>query len=207
LFLVSIWTGKLSIALLFNRLAKESNKSRFGWVLTGLVSLFGIVSVLSVALRSHISQPWVYRDGDVTSALVRWTISGGLSIAFDLIALVLSIYLVRDLQTTSKSKSLVITAFTLRLFVAPIIIVRLVAFSRVQHEDLSLTYALPEAMAQLEMHCSVISMTLPCLRLFLAAWNTNFMDLRLEEFDNDAYRQRKISCALFFLKNMVSDES
>jgi hypothetical protein len=113
---------------------------------------------------------------------------------FDLIALGLSVYLVADLQTTSKSKSLVIAAFTLRLFVAPIIIVRLVVLSRVQHGDISFTYVLPEAMAQLEMYSSIVSMTLPCLRLFLAAWNTSFMDLRLEEFDNDVYRQRKNIC-------------
>jgi hypothetical protein len=191
LFLVSIWTGKLSIALLFKRLAKESNKSRLGWVLKALVFVFSIVSILSVAFRPHVSRPWIYREGDVVSALARWIVSGSLSIAFDLIALGLSIYLVKDLQTTSKSKSLVITAFTLRLFVAVITIVRLVALSRVQHEDISFTYVPPEAMAQLELYCSVVSMTLPCLRLFLAAWNTSFMDLRLEEFDNDVYRQRK----------------
>lgn len=191
LFLVSIWTGKLSIVLLFKRLAKESNKSRVSWVLTALVSILSTVSTLSVALRPHVSQPWIYREGDVVSVLARWIVSGALSIAFDLVALGLSIYLVKDLQTTSKSKSLVITAFTLRLFVVPITIVRLVALSRVQHQDISFTYALPEAMSQLEMYCSVVSMTLPCLRLFLAAWNTSFMDLRLEEFDNDVYRQRK----------------
>jgi hypothetical protein len=194
LFLVSIWTGKLSIALLFKRLAKESNKSRLGCVLTALVSVFSIVSLLSVALRAHVSRPWIYREGDVVSVLARWIASGSLSIALDIIALGLSIYLVKGLQTTSKSKSLVITAFTLRLFVAPITIVRLVALSRMQHRDISFTYVLPEAMAQLEMYCSVVSMTLPCLRLFLAAWNTSFMDLRLEEFDNDVYRQRKQFC-------------
>jgi hypothetical protein len=77
------------------------------------------------------------------------------------------------------------------LFVVSITIVRLVALSRVQHQDISFTYDLPEAMSQLEMYCNAVSMTLPCLRLFLAAWNTSFMDLRLEEFDNDVYRQRK----------------
>jgi formate-dependent nitrite reductase membrane component NrfD len=57
LFLVSIWTGKLSIALLFKRLAKESNRSRVSWVLTALVSILSTASTLSVALRPHVSQP------------------------------------------------------------------------------------------------------------------------------------------------------
>jgi len=109
----------------------------------------------------------------------------------DLVALLLSIHLVWDLQTTSKSKSLVIAAFTLRLFVALVTVVRLAALRRVQYVDVSFTYSLPEAMTQLEMYCGVISMTLPCLRLFLATWNTSFIDLRLEEVDNDVYKQRK----------------
>lgn len=197
LFILSIWTGRLSIAFLYNRLAKESNKSRLGRVLTALVLTFGVVSLISVAVRPHVSRPWIYREGDAILVLARWIVSGVLSIVVDLVALALSIYLVWDLQTTSKSKSIVIVAFTLRLFVAPVTVVRLSAFLRVQHDDISFTYALPEAMTQLEMYCGVVSMTLPCLRLFLAAWNTSFMDLRLEEIDNDVYRQREYSCSDF----------
>jgi len=166
-------------------------------MLTALVSVFGIVSIISVAVRPHASRPWIYREGDVVSVLARWIVSGVLSIVFDIFALALSVYMVWDLQTTSKSKSLIITAFVLRLFVAPVVVVRLVALRRLKHENVSFTYALPEAMAQLEMYCSVVSMTLPCLRLFLAAWNTSFIDLRLEEVDNDVYRQRKHFCSKF----------
>lgn len=48
----------------------------------------------------------------------------------------------------------------------------------------------PETLTQLEMHFSVIATTLPCLRLFLRAWNTSFMDMRLQELDPQAYEQR-----------------
>lgn len=93
----------------------------------------------------------------------------------------------------SKSKSLVVTAFTLRLFVTPVTIIRLVSLSAVRPNDLSLSYTLPEAMMQLEMYSGLIASTLPCLRLFLTAWNTSFMDIRLEEIDNEAYRERESS--------------
>jgi hypothetical protein len=91
----------------------------------------------------------------------------------------------------SKPKSIVITAFALRLFVAPVTIVRLISLIDVRPEDLSFTYTLPETIEQLEMNCNLVAATLPCLRIFLTAWNTSFMNIRLEEIDNNAYKERE----------------
>jgi hypothetical protein len=123
--------------------------------------------------------------------LGRWIATGVMSIVTDIIVTGLAIYLVWDLNMASKSKSLVITAFALRLFVVPVTIARLVTLKHVQYDDLSFSYSLPEVMTQLEMYCNLITTTLPCLRLFLTAWNTSFMDMRLEEIDHNAYRERK----------------
>jgi hypothetical protein len=114
-----------------------------------------------------------------------------MSILTDLIVTGMSIYLVWDLNMASKSKSLVITAFTLRLFVMPVTIARLVTLSHVQADNLSFSYSLPEVMTQLEMYCNLITTTLPCLRLFLTAWNSSFMDIGLAGIDHDAYRERE----------------
>jgi hypothetical protein len=114
-----------------------------------------------------------------------------MSIVTDIIITSLAIYLVWDLNMASKSKSLVITAFALRLFVVPVTIARLVTLKHIQYDDLSFSYSLPEVMTQLEMYCNLITTTLPCLRLFLTAWNTSFMDMRLEEIDHNAYRERE----------------
>lgn len=183
--------GKISVSFLFSRLAKESNKSRLGWILTGLISVLGFVSLLAVAIRPNAAQPWTYRESDVGSNISRWIAAGLMSIIADVVVTGVSIHLVWDLNMQSKSKSLVITAFTLRLFVTPVTIIRLVTLGAVRPDDFSFTYSLPEAMTQLEMYCSLVATTLPCLRLFLTAWNTSFMDIRLEEIDNDAYRERK----------------
>lgn len=190
MFVLSLWTGKVSIAFLFTRLAKESNKSRLGWALTAVTSVFSIVSLFIIAIRPNASQPWLYRAGDVGSNTSRWIAAGLMSIIIDVAVTGMAFYLVWNLNMQSKSKSLVITAFTLRLFVTPITIIRLVTLGEVRADDFSFTYSLPEAMTQLEMYSSLIATTLPCLRLFLTAWNTSFMDMRLEEIDNNAYRER-----------------
>ena len=191
MFLLSFWTSKLSVSFLFTRLARESNKMRLDQVLTVLLSVFSIASIFSIALRGDFLQPWSYRDGDVQSMLARWVATGALSIVTDLIITAFSAYLVWSLQMDSKPKWIVITAFALRLFVAPVTIVRLISLSGVQEGDLSFTYTLPETLTQLEMYCNLVAATLPCLRIFLTAWNTSFMNIRLEEIDNNAYKERK----------------
>lgn len=129
---------------------------------------------------------------------------GVMSIFTDIIITGLAIYLVWDLNMASKSKSLVITAFALRLFVIPVTIARLVTLKHIQYDDVSFSYSLPEVMTQLEMYCNLITTTLPCLRLFLTAWNTSFMDMRLEEIDNNAYRERKLPPRRLLTQHIIS---
>jgi hypothetical protein len=155
---------------------------RLGQALTVLSSIFSITSILSIALRGDLSQPWSYGDGEGRSILARWAATGAISIVTDL---------VWSLQMDPKPKSIVITAFALRLFVAPVTIVRLVSLSAVRADNLSFTYTLPETLTQLEMYCNLVAATLPCLRIFLTAWNTSFMNIRLEDIDNNAYKERK----------------
>lgn len=196
LFLLSIWMGKLSVSFLFHRLAADSNKAKIGWALTGLSAVFGIISIFVIALRQDISQPWSRDDsGVVGSTLARWAAAGTLNMLIDLIVASLSITLVWGLQMDPQSKRLVIFGFVLRLFLMPITIVRLVTIANVDGANFTFSYVLPETLTQLEMHASVIATTLPCLRLFLRAWNTSFMDMRLQELDPQAYEQRK-SCSL-----------
>jgi hypothetical protein len=165
---------------------------RLGQALTVPLSTFSITSIFSIALRGNLSQPWIYRDGsDEQSLLARWAATGAMSILTDLIITAFSVYLVWSLQMDSKPKSIVITAFALRLFVAPVTIVRLVSLRDVRADDLSFTNTLPETMTQLEMYSNLVAATLPCLRIFLTAWNTSFMNIRLEDIDNDAYKKRE----------------
>lgn len=161
-------------------------------MLTTMTSVFSIVSILSNAFRRNISQPWMYESDDVSANRARWIATGVFCcILTDLVVKALAFSLVWKLQMRSNSKSLVITAFALRLFVAPVTIVRLVSLGDIRADDLLFTCTLPAAMTQLEMYCNLVAATLPCLRPFFAAWNTNFMDIRLEEIDNNAFRQRE----------------
>lgn len=192
LFLFSLWTGKLSVCFLFHRLANDSNKSKLGWSLTGLASVCAIVSIFVVAIRQDASQPWTYSSQSVvTSTLARWAAAGVLSMLVDIVIAALSIFLVWGLHMDAQSKRLVVVGFLLRLVLIPITIVRLVSLAQVKANNFAFSYTLAESLTQLEMHGSIVATTLPCLRLFLRAWNTSFMDMRLEELDPQAYQERK----------------
>ncbi|KAK5714298.1 hypothetical protein LTR17_017229 [Elasticomyces elasticus] len=197
LFILSLWTGRASVSLLLHRLAGASNKPRLYQSLTVIVGVLGVISLLVVTIRPDYGHPWIYTAETDSSTTARWAVNGALSILCDLLAIAFSVFLVWNLQMGANAKTLVITAFSLRLFVLPATIIRLVSISSVNSADFSFSYALPEAYTQLEMYCNLIATTLPCLRLFLTAWNTNFMDMRLEEVDPQAYQQRKCGPAAF----------
>lgn len=187
--MLSIWAGRLSVAFLFTRLAGESHKSRLGNMLVGLQACLAVICLLVMALRQNTSQPWEYTG----STTARWIVTGIISILADLTVAAASINLVWDLEMQAKSKWLVITAFTMRMFVLPVTIIRLVSLNGVRYSDLSFSYNLPESLIQLEMYCSLVATTLPCLRLFLTAWNTSFMNVGLQVIDPQAYSERKQS--------------
>lgn len=189
--MISIWLGRVSIATLLTRLAGESNKSKICRGFAIATGVLGLVAFLTVAIRQDVSSPWLLTSGTLGSTDARWLTVGILAIMTDLAAMVISWYLVHDLQMGSQPKTLVTTAFALRAISIPPIALRLVALSKVSPNDFSFSYALPEIYTQLEMHVNLIATTLPCLRLFLSAWNSNFMNMGLEELDPQAYQQRK----------------
>ena len=78
---------------------------RLGQALTVLLSMLSITSILSIALRANLSQPWSYRDSDLQSILACWAATGAMSIVTGLIITAFSVYLVWSLQMDSKPKS------------------------------------------------------------------------------------------------------
>jgi len=56
IFIFSLRLSKLSVSLLFGRLAKESRKIYLGQTLTALCLVFGTSSIFSIALRRDLLQ-------------------------------------------------------------------------------------------------------------------------------------------------------
>lgn len=153
--------------------------------------VYAIVGLLITALGEPVSHPWRYIVDSAEAHTHRWLAFGALSAALDVVALLSPVYLTWNIQMDRRSKLIVIVAFASR---APCIVfnaLRMAALLNLKAEELTWEYVTPEIYTQLEMHYSLISATIPCLRIFLRAWHTRFLDLTLEEVDEQAYAKRE----------------
>lgn len=190
-YVLSLAASKLAVASLFHRFSAVADRIRFFKGLMYATGVYAIVGLLITALRQPISRPWRYTVDTAPSNMHRWLAFGVMSAVLDAIALLSPLYLTWNIQMDRRSKLTVIVAFASR---APCIVfdaLRIAALVNLNAEDFSWGYITPEIYTQLEMHYSLISATIPCLRIFLRAWHTRFLDLTLEEVDERAYAKRE----------------
>lgn len=152
---------------------------------------YGVVGLVITALRQSISRPWHYTPNNFQSNLDRWNAFGALSILLETIALIAPIYLVWGIQMDRKTKMTVVCAFAVRAPTIAFTVLRLLALSKLDGEDITWKYVTPVIYTQFEIHFSLIAATIPCLRIFLKAWHTRFLNMALEELDEQAYVERK----------------
>lgn len=118
-----------------------------------------------------------------------------MSNVLELIIIAFPIYLVSGLQMQQATKLKIITSFLLRLpyvhqfyqtcfksltcaSLIPVSILRLVSMSETLRSNIFLfDYVTTEIWTQAEMCFTILSATIPCLRIFLAAAQTGLLDL------------------------------
>jgi hypothetical protein len=113
-----------------------------------------------------------------------WIAIGLVDVVIEVTLLVLPIYLVWPLQMPLKSKFLVTLAFSCRVAIIPVAILRLLSLHNSSGStDYSFDIVLAIVYAQVEMHFSLIAATVPCLRPFLKAWNTGYLTTQAVQVD------------------------
>ena len=192
-YVVSLALSKLAIACLFRRFSAAAERIRIFKAFMAAVGVYGVVGLLITALRQNTLHPWRYDQDAAQSNFHRWAAFGAMGILLDLVALIAPFYLIWDIQMDRRSKMRVILAFAVRAPIIIFTILRLVTINNLTGEDFTYAYVTPEVYTQLELHFSLIGATIPCLRIFLKAWNTSFLAMGLEDIDDQAYVQRKSS--------------
>jgi len=115
LFIMLLYLVKCSVVLLYNRIAPDRQHSLVGWAVLGISVVFGASSVLLVALRCDLSQPWIQYGKQCSSLYAQWIAIATLDVVSEVALFGLSINLVWGLQTSISRKSKVVLAFSLRL--------------------------------------------------------------------------------------------
>lgn len=176
LFLITMWLTKSSIALLIRRLSRDPIHGIMARLLLAGSAIYFVISMFVVTLRCDISQPWNTEvTGCPTSTYSRWFAVTVLDIITEIALFVGGFWLVRDLQLPWSKKSVVVIAYGLRLPVVVAAAVRLYYIRKsLYSEDQSLHGILASVCTQVELSYAVIATTMPCLKPFMSALNTQY---------------------------------
>ncbi|KAK5107233.1 hypothetical protein LTR62_001613 [Meristemomyces frigidus] len=178
-FILTGFTSRLAAAFFLYRLSSAASHKLYAIIIAAMCVVFGIASVLVVAIRPNVMKPWVIVPTLAKSTLDRWVVYTVLSNLIDFLVVAFSAHLVWNLQMKGSKKWAVVCAFGVRLLgLIPISIVRLVVLNRALKSDDFLFSAVgPEVLTQIEMCYAVLSATIPCLRIFLSAAQTGLLNL------------------------------
>ncbi|OAA67119.1 hypothetical protein SPI_01695 [Niveomyces insectorum RCEF 264] len=179
-YLVGMWLTKTSIALLVMRLSRDPSHRILARILLVATCLYGVISLFVVTLRCDLAHPWVV-DGAAcaTTTYARWAAVTALDVLTELALFAGGVWLVRDLQLPWSKKSVVVVAYGLRLPVIVAAAMRLVYLHRTllgngAGRDPSLGGIPAAVCTQVELSYAVVAATLPCLKPFMAALNTQY---------------------------------
>ncbi|KAK5702463.1 hypothetical protein LTR17_022296 [Elasticomyces elasticus] len=135
----------------------------------GVGALYGVWtvgSVFTIAVRNPIKSPWQNRDG-FSDLFIRWTIVEALGCALDLGAVVFSAYLVWTLQMPLKRRVSVTAIFATRLFIWPIIALRLWKLLPGQNTDTTMPSIAAEILTEVAMETALNLASVTCVKPFL----------------------------------------
>lgn len=169
----------------------------------------GALSLFIIGIRQRAADPW---NGEPSTArstvsftsvsskiqpadtnphlqLNRWIVVESFACMIDLAISIVPFALVWGLQMKRGHKVWVILGFTARLPTIPLAILRLISLSNsLASTELVFDYAMTEALTQGELCFSVISATIPCLRIFMQSAKTGL--LGMSTFDSSGDRSK-----------------
>jgi len=133
------------------------------------------VSILTVALRCNLSNPWIFVEVQCTNLLARWDVVAAFDILAELALFSTCVYMIKPLQLSLEKKMLVIGAFAARLPVIVPAVLRLYYLKvEVNSSDPLLHGTMASVCTQIQLSYAIIAATIPCLRPFMTALSTHY---------------------------------
>nr|POE89964.1 hypothetical protein CFP56_20433 [Quercus suber] len=176
LYTVALYLSKCCVVLLFKRISSSRLHTLTAWVVFAICSVLGCASVLLVALRCDLSQPWIrYNTNKCGRFSAQWITEVSFDILTEILLFGMALHLVWGLQVKVSRKFRIVWAFSLRLPVIAIAAIRLrYVLRQIHSSNPTLDGAINAILTQLEIFYSIMAATIPCLRPFLAGFVTNY---------------------------------
>ncbi|KAI9724641.1 MAG: hypothetical protein M1828_003510 [Chrysothrix sp. TS-e1954] len=165
LYLLAVCLGKCAHASFIASLSKIRWCQRSALGILGLSVLWTVAGVLTVAFQCRVPNTWQIVTGQCVNMTAFWGVIGALDIVLDVALIVLPGYIIWCLQMPQGSKSMIIGAFSTRVLVIPLIILRVVYIGQAQSatDPIYAAYK-PSLVTQLAMNVGIISTCAPFLK-------------------------------------------
>ncbi|KAH6625761.1 hypothetical protein C7974DRAFT_206928 [Boeremia exigua] len=176
LYILTIWTTKSSILLLYMRLSPSGTHKLASWTMLAASAIWAIASVVLVSVPCNPAQFYTSQPGECTDMWPKWQAITALDISTEGLIFCIALQLVWSLHMRWQAKFLVIFAFSARLPVIMIAAVRLYYF-REAIFDTNVTYASSFYLVanQWQMSYAIISLTITGMGPFLRPFNKDPM--------------------------------
>jgi len=172
-FVIALGLCKISVAFFLLRLTQTKHHRLVFNAAAGFIAVWTVGSLFAVALQCNLSHPWLIVGERCSGAFLRWRVISAFDILSEIILVAMPVYLIWGLATTISTKAAVVAAFSFRLLTIIPIAFRLSNFNKAGRisnptlrEDLFIVWT------QTELNYSLISATIPTLRLFVKNLNT-----------------------------------
>ncbi|RMZ79728.1 hypothetical protein DV738_g3257, partial [Chaetothyriales sp. CBS 135597] len=189
LYFLAVGFAKISIVMIIMRLSPSHLVRQLCLGTLVLISSWALGEILAFAFQSPTPYPWNYRQrpGGANVPALYYTAAVGDMIS-DLIVILLPAYVIWQVQISARKRLVIIAVFATRISVVICSLIRIPPLTRyVNSSDRSWHAVAPQTWLQVIQCLSITTACLPCLKPFLAALESGFMDLSLRKTRSDGY--------------------
>lgn len=115
LLIVALGLSKMSVALFLRRLTPVKKQRKVFVAGCAVIAVWVVASMFALALQCNLAYPWALIGESCPGAFARWRTICAFDILLEFGLVGLSTYIVWDLKTTWRNKSVVVFAFAFRL--------------------------------------------------------------------------------------------
>ncbi|KJZ71924.1 hypothetical protein HIM_08680 [Hirsutella minnesotensis 3608] len=176
LYLLAIGSSKCSMSLLMSRLTRYTHSRVASHVITALAAGWTFAAMILIGLQCTAPNHWDTSDlSKCPTFFTRWAVAEGFSLLVEVLISSMAVVLVWNLSMATRTKVMVVLAFSAQLLVAIPVALRLEFLrSRVRGPASDPLFAATNSAiaTQVVVHLSVMAATFPCLRQFLQAFDS-----------------------------------
>ncbi|OAQ60790.1 hypothetical protein VFPPC_16769 [Pochonia chlamydosporia 170] len=171
-YILAMGFCRISTALFLVRLAYPGPQVKPSYIMAGISGAWTMASMLTVALRGNLHSPWTTVDG--TGPLhARWIAVEVTGLVIEFLLLMLSIKLVNGLHLNAQKRLVVLSVFSVRLLLIPLVIARLYLLSPAVNTKPTFTSIVPSIVSEATLHFSVIFTSVTSLRPFVRTFHVD----------------------------------